>query len=346
MMFTRLLDNWPYKIFSVIIAIGLYFYVSGQLNPQMTKDYPVTVIHVPEGLSKKDATPTVTLQLSGSAGALDGLRATDISATVDASVAHAGVNRNLPVTVNVVPEYRDRIAIVGEQPSVAVVTLDKLESERRPVHVIFTHAAATGYAYGTPLASPATVKLVAPQSVLDAIKDVVVDLDERLDEGHWADTSPIDRVVEIEARDGDGRRIAGVTAMPAEARVTVSIVRVASVKTVPISPAIIGRPASSAAVSGAVVDPSFAILSGPADILAKTNVVMTSPIDVTGAGSDLRRTATLEAPQGLTATTSRKVTVTVQIVPVSQTPPPPPAPVSATPTPLPRPTAKSGGAQH
>lgn len=316
-MFKRLLDNWPYKLAALIIAILLNFYVSAQLNPQMSKDFPVAIIHVPDGLYKREATSTVTLQLSGSSNALDGLRGTDIIATVDASTAHAGMNRNLPINVAVVPEYRDRVAIAGRQPAVASVLLEKLETVRRPIRIIFTHTAATGYAYGIPALTPGYVKVSAPESVIDQIKDVVVDLDERLDEGHWADTSPIDKVVDIEARDGDGRKVLGTTMMPEDARITVPIVRVASVKTVPIAPAIVGRPATGQLVSGAVVEPTFAILSGPADILARTSVVMTSPIDVTGATSDMQRTATLEAPAGLTATASRKVTVTVQIVQAS-----------------------------
>lgn len=329
-MLKRFLDNWPYKLAAVIIAIMLRFYVSAQLNPHETKEFPVTVVHVPEGYYERDATPSVNLVLSGMANALDDMRPTDITAMVDASNAHSGRNSGLPIMVSVAPELRDRITVDSKSPATASLTLEPLLTVRRPVHVLFTHTAAAGYTYGQAVVSPAAAKVTAPESLVSSIRDLVVDVDAQMDESQSSGAGPIDGSYEIVARDDVGRRVNGVSVLPVRAHVQIPIIRVASVKTVPIAPTIVGRPKAPLAVTGALADPSFVTLSGPADELAKISVVMTSPIDVAGSSANLRRTTTLELPAGVTASTSKNATITVSIGTLSSAP----AAISASPKPV------------
>jgi YbbR domain-containing protein len=160
-------------------------------------------------------------------------------------------------------------------------------------------------------------KVIAPESEINDIHDLVVDVDESIDETKWATAGPIDGRYDIVPRDEQGRRIPGATVDPAEAHVTIPIIRVASSKTTPISPTIVGRPSATAAITGAVVNPPFVTLSGAADDLAKISVIMTSPIDVSGASGDIRRATTLITPAGITVSTSKNVIVTVHIGAIS-----------------------------
>ena len=312
-MIRRLLNNWPYKLAALILAIMLWFYVNAQRNPRASRDFPITVLHVPDRYQLRDATSKVTLQLSGSAAALEDVRLSDISATVDAGSAHTGANRGLPIIVSVVPEYRDRIIIDSKSPGTAALTLEPLANVRRTVHLLFTHAAAPGYTYGPPVVKPVIANVIAPVSQITNIHDLIVDVDARIDESQASDAGPIDGRYQIFARDDAGRLVPGASVVPSEAHVVIPIIRVASVKSTPISPTIIGQPALPAIITGAVVDPPFVTLSGAADDLSKIGVVMTSPIDVSGATSDLRRSTTLITLPGVTASTSRSVTVTVHI---------------------------------
>jgi YbbR domain-containing protein len=309
----RLSNNWPYKLAALILAVMLRFYVSATNNPQRTKDIDISVVHVPDNFVQRDATSKVTLHLSGPANALDDLRPTDITAIVDASTAHTGVNRGLPIQVTVVPDYRDRITIDSKTPPTAMVNLEALDTVRRSVHVLFTHAAAPGYTYGPPVFSPITAKVIAPESEITDIHDLVVDVDSRMDDTQTSDAEPVNGHYEIVARDDAGRPIEGATVIPPDADVTIPIVRVASIKTAPVSPTIVGKPSPTAAVLGAVVYPPFVTLSGAADDLARIGVVMTAPIDVSGATSDIRRTTTLMTPPGVAVSTTKSVTVTVEI---------------------------------
>ncbi len=312
-MLTRLLENWPYKLAAVVIAIALRGYVSAQMNPRTVVNVPVTVLHVPDGYERRDSTPTVRVQVTGSATVLDGLRQSDISATVDAYSARNGVNRNLPIAVSIIPELRNQIQIETKTPSTANVTLEQVGKSRHQLRVLFTRMPPPGYTYGVPVIVPANAEVSAATSVLDTVHELVVDVDADTTDALSTTPTPIDGRYEISACDEADHKIAGVSILPVTAHVTIPLIKVASVKTVPIAPMVVGKPSAPNVLIGAATEPALATISGPADVLDRTNVIMTAPVDITGATADMSRSVQLVPPMGIVINSTRTVSVSIRI---------------------------------
>jgi YbbR domain-containing protein len=62
-----------------------------------------------------------------------------------------------------------------------------------------------------------------------------------------------------------------------------------------------------------VAEPALATISGPADVLDKTNVIMTAPVDVTGATADIVKSVDLQPPPGITINSAHRVTLSIKI---------------------------------
>jgi YbbR domain-containing protein len=295
------------------MAIALRGYVSAQMNPRTIVNVPIAVIHVPDGFQKRDSTASVRIQLAGASTALDGLRQSDITATVDAAGAHAGINHSLPITVAVIPELRNQIQIESKTPATASVTLEQITTMRRQVHIYFTKAPPSGYSYGVPVITPSVVVVSAPSSSMASIRDVVADVDGGVPDPATSQPVDIDGKFDVIARDDEGSRISTATISPSTVHVVIPLIRASSVKTVAIAPMVVGRPATGYVLSGASSEPALATITGAPDVLNRTSVIMTSAVDVAGATGDIQKATVLEPPPGVSLSSGRNVVVTVKI---------------------------------
>ncbi|MGC9320289.1 MAG: CdaR family protein, partial [Armatimonadota bacterium] len=94
-MMASLLDNWPLKLLSLMIAIILWFYVLGKADPQTTSrlSVPVTVTNVPDGLETISVAPEQTeIRVRGRRSALEATATERIRLVADLSGAKVGSN--------------------------------------------------------------------------------------------------------------------------------------------------------------------------------------------------------------------------------------------------------------
>ena len=88
-------------------------------------------------------------------------------------------------------------------------------------------------------------------------------------------------------------------------------------KSLPIAPAVDGKPGAGYAVGAIAVDPAMVEVVGPKSVVARATAATTEPVAVAGAESAVREVVTVGTIEPLLRLkTPRTATVTVQIVPV------------------------------
>jgi YbbR domain-containing protein len=312
-MLARLLNNWPIKLLALAIAIVLRVYVGNVTNPQETKQLtvPIIVTGVPDNLIATDYTQNVTITFTGNPEIIDSLGPSDIAANVNLSRAHSGANPGLQIVISEPPDLRDQIQIENKKPTGAAVYLDTKGSINLGVRAEFTRFAPVGYEYELPTVTPTTARVDGPESLLKSINKLVVFAD--TDSDVMASPTTIDDMGDIVPVDGGNHQVEGVTVTPAQAHFVIPIRKIGALKSLVISPQVIGALHYPLRISQVDVDPTTIVVSGPAPLLAQTSVALTMPIDVTAQTGTFRQTVRLDLPAGLTAVTSPNVDVTVHI---------------------------------
>lgn len=263
-MLSRLLENWPYKLAAIAIAIALRLYVIDQSNNTRQIVVPITNWTAPAGLVVTDTPHSVRVTLSGSSGRLDMVTPDDLHATLDLRHGQPGSNVTVPVVVSLSTGLQSAVSVMDQDPRVATVILDKLVDEKRKisVHMNLTQFATYGYAYQDPVVTPDTATIEGIELDLAKVQDVWVWVDTDFS-GSQAGALSIQGYYNVSAMDRFGNPVPGVTVSPNQARVVIPVTRVAAVKTMVVSPQITGEPTYPAAIAGVHVDPPMITVSGP-----------------------------------------------------------------------------------
>lgn len=327
-MLARILNNWPYKLAAILIAIALHKYVNGLMNPNTTRilpGVPIVATNVPAGSIVTGMPQNITIELSGPANVLNNLREDDrrIDATVNLSGAHAGANPDRPVSVALAPDVSDEVTVDSISPPTVQVAIDQLQQIQMPVHVSFARLAPAGYIYEPPVVAPALATVSGAQTQLKQVRELVA----YADVGNGSRSpSTVQGTFNIIPLDEHGAEVPSVTVDPTTVHVTIPIARASAAKALVVSPVIVGAPAYPWSISTVDVQPAMIMVTGPAPDLAATSMAPTAPINVAGATSTVRQQVGLKLPPGLQTPHPAQVTVTIRLakqraLPASPAPP-------------------------
>lgn len=180
-MKTNLTNNLFLKILSVIFAFGLWLVVVNINDPDVSTTItgiPITIINE-EKITKQGqiyyiespSTQMGSVIIKGARSVVDNLKPSDIKATVDfsdvSSVGAVTINYSLPNGVSLVAKRVEMMRIVTEV----------MKSDTFNVEILTKGSTADGYLVGNSKVSPNRVKITAPESILNLIKNVVVEVD-------------------------------------------------------------------------------------------------------------------------------------------------------------------------
>lgn len=170
------------KIFAVLIAIGLWFYVVQVENPDVErtiKNVPV-VFAGQEELAEKslimlnDNEQTVDIKISGSRKYVMDTNSKNLIVRADVSgISSIG---NHPVVVSVVTPYAG-VQIVSKNPASLMIEVDQLVSVEKPVSIAFKGSPRSSYAVGNLTATPETVTVTGPKTIVDSVQSVSATVD-------------------------------------------------------------------------------------------------------------------------------------------------------------------------
>lgn len=179
----KLTNNLFLKILSVIFAFILWLVVVNINDPDTTRiisGIPITIINeekiTEQGLGQiyyieSPVNQYGSVMVKGARSIVDALKPADIKATVDfgdvSSVGAVTINYTLPEGVTLVTKRIEVMRIVTEA----------MKSDTFDVSILTRGSTADGYLIGDSKVSPNRVRITAPESILDSIKNVVVEVD-------------------------------------------------------------------------------------------------------------------------------------------------------------------------
>lgn len=320
-MFAVLRDNWRYKLLALVFAVGLHAYVVGQTSASQPRMMLVSLKPhnaPPDLLIDEKSLPQITVTLDGSADDVAHVPEGSVTASVDLSHAHAGINSSLPVHISLPTSFVGTVTAEA-QPSTVPLLLQPKSHRRLPIIAVPPGTVPAGYAFRAPQVSPRFATVEGSRSAVEAVRQLVIKNDDDAPVGTVDDTFP------IIALDSDDSQVEGVIISPATAHVRIEMMRPPVSKTLLISPSVVGAPAFPARITDIQVNPSTLLVTGRADRLTQVGTLSTAPVDVSGATSDVVRQVSCAPPPGLSPVGSGLVTVTVRISAA------PPAPAPGTP---------------
>lgn len=170
-------------VLSFLISFSLWFYVNGVYNPQDTKDYtniPVTVAFdgsIPQQnnlaiLKSEDL--KVDIKLEGSRVALANLAKDEITARVDLSSVTVAGDYDLPITVTL---PGTNLLISNQSVSSIKMSFDRLDRKQVEAKIVTDGKVKDGYWLGEITASPSSMKVEGPASLLAKVENYRIEVD-------------------------------------------------------------------------------------------------------------------------------------------------------------------------
>lgn len=171
----RLLSNWPLKILSVALAVGIWMFVISYDNPVETRritNIPITIIN--DGIISQagksyqiEGRLFASIRVTAQRLVFSELTAADFRATADFSQIYELTNQ-VPVTVQSLNGKVASDQIHVETESIRLV-IEDVRSQRFTIDIRTEGNPSSGYMLGESIVSPEWVTVTAPESVLAGI---------------------------------------------------------------------------------------------------------------------------------------------------------------------------------
>lgn len=291
-------DDLALKIVSVLIAIGLWFYVVQVQSPDIER----TIKGVPVVFSQKsvlenrglillnDKEHTIDIKIRGKRKYAIG--ATAENTTVLADVSSIEGTGTHTVYTNIVLPYAN-LEIINQHPSALTVEVDNLVTTEKEIEVQTQGEPKNGFSAGTVTVAPSTVTLKGPKSILDGVSTVVAEVDIG---GKDAD---VETIVPLKIYGSNEKEIksAYITSDITEAEVRCEILKT---KLVDVKPVLAG---SDPDVDNGIRLDAGSLkqirVAGPKDLIDSLTSVETQPILIEDINENGEATAELNLPAGV-----------------------------------------------
>lgn len=171
-LFTR---NLGTKFLSLLIAVLLWVYVIGVINPKVDLEYKNINISLQGSENIKNqyglivtdiSDPKVSIKVQGERNKLITLGTSEILAYVDLSTITRKGTFKLPVIVEL-PQGR---GIVSQRSLTTTnITVDKAAKAEVPIKAVIKGTVVDGYTMGTPQVTPSQLTITGPESVVNRV---------------------------------------------------------------------------------------------------------------------------------------------------------------------------------
>jgi len=213
--------NFLIKIFSVILAFGVWIYAMSMENTDATStfsDIPVKIMNIADSslsvISGYDYTVDVTVK--GKKNIMHDISADAIEAYVDASSVSAGGRYTLDIHVNV----PGNLSVVEQSISSASVYIDKTTTKSVPISVKYKNFMLDGgYELGSAETNISEIKVEGPNAILE----LIVGAQTTLELGHITNSMTVTNSIELIDSDGNTVKNPYVTTSVDEVQVTVPL---------------------------------------------------------------------------------------------------------------------------
>jgi len=304
-------ENSGLAVLSVVLAFGLWVFVTRAENPEQTRtlpiDIPVQAVNVPPDIAVPRDLQPVRVRVRVEENVIESLTRDDFQASVDLEALTVGEYER-PVDVRELTT-RGNLRIVEVLPPRIPVRLEQLLSKEVSVDLDMRGTPPADFALGATEVSIDTAVVSGPQRSVGGVTVAVAPVDI---EGR---TEPFEGAVRLEARDQQGVLVRDVEIEPRTVDVRIEIEQRTFSRALAVSPQLKGGPRQGYNVVGARVEPLIVTVFGSQAFIEEATTISTQPVDIEDATADVVRTVSLDLPPGVTVKGSVNVTVTVRISP-------------------------------
>lgn len=282
------------KIFSLVIAILLWFFIITEIDPTIKKDFTNVQVELRNQSSMREAglellkhdDYTTNIVVSGKRSAILGLKEEDISAYVDLEDVQPGTQR-LPI------HYRlsdDSLTIERSNPKAITVSVDEIVKEEKAITVKSKGKPDDNYVLDHVSVSPEKVTISGPKRDVDKVQSVV---------GFVTVSGAKDTVVstvELFPMDQNKRVISNIDISPNNVSVQAVISKAVSV---PINVNYTNENVEGFKRERAILTPTSVMITGEGEQIDKVEAVKTNPVDPRELMREFTIPLTLNLPDGV-----------------------------------------------
>jgi len=306
-------SDLPLKLTAVLVAT-IFWAVSllNQAPAEVTQPFAGRIAverpDVPTGYVLEGSLGDVGVRLRGPEGAVGGIVASDLHATLD--IGSADLHRSDPqdVTVNVTVA-NPNVHVVDVSPSAVSVRIEPITTRPVAVQVRFANNPPVGNQPGDAALNPSEVRVSGATSQVARIAAVYATV-------LFGDAATdLVQSVQPSAVDAAGVPIDGLTTDPAVVQVTVPVLPTATTRTVPVVWSIRGAVAAGYQITRITVDPPAVTIRGEPDAISPIDHIDTGAADVSGLTGDKSFNVALLLPAGTSLFRQTGSTVTVSVAP-------------------------------
>ncbi len=295
--------NLPAKIFALLVAIVLWFFVMNDQNPSIDGSFtvPLNVVNAPEGYKISRSDDTIKIKVRGPRSLFVSAAASEFKAYVSLDGVEEG--RNSIKVQTVLPQGFE---LVEASPDVVTVTVEKIVQRQVKVDLIVTGASAQGTTVAKVEQNVSSVTVEGPKSSVDEVARVIGYV------GLSGNKEDFNISVPLTAVNSDGREVEDVRVTPKSAEASVQLARGLSKKVVEIKPVFSGELPAGYVLDRVRIDPSKIEIAGASTILDSLTAIDTEKIPLATETKSFHKEVQLELPEGVTVT-NKKVNVNIDI---------------------------------
>ncbi len=309
--YTNLSNNTILKIASVVLSIMLWFYVMGDINPELTttiNNIGVDLLNIEElsqsGLEmigQKDY--VVQVEIKGRRNDVYKVTSENIKISADVMGFKSGTN-SVPLEISVPAGVK----LTDFTPKQIKIELDRIVQKQKPVEIIRTNKHLDGFMTNAPTVEIEEVLVAGPESFVNNVEKVIGEMDV------GGLTESVSQNVPLRAVDSEGNEVVGVSIGQAYAKVHLDVYRFASI---PVVADIIGEVDENYRVVSVSVIPETIQLQGNTDAIEVEKSIKTEAIDVTGITESIEVDVPILITEGLTSSYQNgSVRVIVNVEPI------------------------------
>jgi YbbR domain-containing protein len=195
-----LVNNWPLKITSLLLATMLWAAVTNRAASEIGLEVPLEYRNIPLQLEiTGDMTNTVQVRLRGSSNVIKDITAKDVATTIDLSNMKTGEKIVALSPQNVQAPFGTEVIRVN--PSSIRFTLERTLVKTLPVQPTMLGQPPAGFEVGHVVVSPNTVEVEGPESrvnTLSSIATVPIRLDRKQSFEQTADLDVPDAQIRLQ----------------------------------------------------------------------------------------------------------------------------------------------------
>ena len=280
-------ENLWARIFSLLIACGLWVYVMTDQNPIVERSVEVRLqqVNLPENMMVFNLPENVIVKVRGTRTKLTDSVANRINASIDLKNVTEG-QQNLPVNVR----FNDG-EVISMTPSEISVYVDTVSEKKVPVTTRIVGAVSTDMTIGSSVITPPTVTIRGATHRIDKVNKVVAPIDVS---DHLTNFTAESDLVAVS---DDGYDIPNMKIIPERVMVQANMVSQMLSMDVPVKLATGGELPDGITVTKAEILPDKVRITAPPSVLKELKELKTKPVDITQLNGSRVVAAELDLPE-------------------------------------------------